>query len=66
MSKKKYPIISLFVAVVWALFFYPADRTPIKPEGVKSHSGAAPVTQTAPAVAQPRKQLAHQTMALSK
>lgn len=65
MSKKKYPIISLFVAVVWAAFFYPADRAPIKPDGVKSHAGAPPVINAAPADAQPRKALVHDTMALS-
>ncbi len=28
MAKKRYPIISVFVAVVWAVFFYPADPAP--------------------------------------
>ncbi|WP_426101924.1 hypothetical protein [Massilia sp. TSP1-1-2] len=39
MTKKKYPIISIFVAVVWAAFFYPAERAPDKAAGLKARSG---------------------------
>ena len=36
MVKKRYPIISIIVAVVWAAFFYPPDRVPQKQQAVSS------------------------------
>ncbi|MEJ7806797.1 MAG: hypothetical protein WKG03_12870 [Telluria sp.] len=48
MSKKKYPIVSMFVAVVWAVFFYPADREPSKPVARKAVVAVPKVAVTAP------------------
>lgn len=48
MSKKKYPIVSMFVAVVWAVLFYPADREPTKPVARKAVVAAPKVALKPP------------------
>lgn len=32
MAKKRYPVISILVAVVWATFFYPAEKKAPAPQ----------------------------------
>jgi hypothetical protein len=45
MSKKRYPIISILVAIVWAVFFYPKDRpAPATAHAAPSAPAAAAVT----------------------
>jgi hypothetical protein len=65
MSKKRYPIISIFVAVVWAVFFYPADRAPTKPEGLKMPSGSPPNGEATRNGKQLRQWSSQETMALN-
>ena len=44
MAKKRYPVISIFVAVVWATFFYPQDKK--GPEPIAAQPAAvAPAAQ---------------------
>jgi hypothetical protein len=35
MAEKRYPVRSIFVAIIWAAFFYPQDRTPSAPHTAK-------------------------------
>lgn len=35
MAKKRYPVISILVAVVWATFFYPAEKKAPAPLAAK-------------------------------
>ncbi len=39
MTKKRYPVISILVAVVWATFFYPQDKK--APEPIAAQPAAA-------------------------
>ncbi len=48
MAKKRYPVISVFVAVVWAVFFYPADPAP--KAQAKTVAPVAPAAPVDPAV----------------
>lgn len=32
MAKKRYPVISILIAVVWATFFYPAEKKTPSPQ----------------------------------
>ena len=45
MYKKRYPIISIIVAVVWATFFYPPDRAPQKAQAVSNAKPHSPKAQ---------------------
>ena len=35
MTKKRYPVISILIAVVWATFFYPAEKKAPAPQAAK-------------------------------
>lgn len=65
MSKKKYPIVSIFVAVVWAVFFYPADPAPATPKVSKALAGVPAVVDAARPDTVPRKGAGQRTASLS-
>jgi hypothetical protein len=48
MIKKRYPVISIFVAVVWAIFFYPPDKKPAKTPVAQPTASATPAVQSQP------------------
>jgi hypothetical protein len=48
MIKKRYPVISIFVAVVWAIFFYPPDKKPAKTPVAQPTAAAASAVKTEP------------------
>ncbi len=49
MAKKRYPVISILVAIVWAAFFYPPDRVPPKTQVAKPSTVKVAPTRTAQA-----------------
>jgi hypothetical protein len=48
MIKKRYPVISIFVAVIWAIFFYPPDKKPVKTPVAQPAASAATAAKPAP------------------
>ena len=54
MTKKRYPVISILVAVVWATFFYPQDKKVPEPIAAQP-APAAPVANGQGGSAPPAK-----------